>query len=122
MDWISQIFVKTPDFTRFALFTGVVAALLRPAAALFSLAAALSLVPALARAGEDVDERRDVSPTGSVRIVNMRGGMEIVGWDRDEAYVSGELDDLSDGLRFEVERSARCRRTATSDRWWAPPP
>ena len=29
--------------------------------------------------------------------------MEIVGWDRDEAYVSGELDDLSDGLRFEVD-------------------
>ncbi|MEE8078317.1 MAG: DUF4097 family beta strand repeat-containing protein [Pseudomonadales bacterium] len=82
--------MKTPDFTRFTLFTGIFAAL-------------LSLAAAPARAGDDVDERRDVSATGSVRIFNMRGGMEIVGWDRDEAYVTGELDDLSDGLRFEVD-------------------
>ena len=111
MEWISQIFLKMPDFTRVARFMGTftgINALLRPAALLglaapLGLAALSGLAPVVAHAGEDVDERRDVSATGSVRIVNMRGGMEIVGWDRDEAYVSGELDDLSDGLRFKVD-------------------
>ncbi len=93
MDWIIQIFVKTPDFSRSAPSLG----------AFTGIAALLSLAAVPAHAGDDVDESRDVSATGSVRIVNMRGGLEIVGWDRDEAYVSGELDDLSDGLRFEVD-------------------
>jgi DUF4097 and DUF4098 domain-containing protein YvlB len=43
-----------------------------------------------------------VDPTGTVRIRNPRGEIEVHGWDKSEVYIEGELDDLAEELRFEV--------------------
>lgn len=59
--------------------------------------------PGSARAGEDVDEIRQIDPNGIVHIRCTRGELNIVGWDRSEAQVEGELDDLAQALQFWVE-------------------
>lgn len=52
---------------------------------------------------EEVDERRDVVRDGLVKIKNLRGDIRIEGWGEDEIRVQGDLDELSTGLRFEVQ-------------------
>lgn len=67
------------------------------------LAAALSpLSFGNVQAGEDINELRSVNPSGIVRIHCTRGEISIIGWDRDDAQVSGELDDLARDLQFET--------------------
>jgi hypothetical protein len=69
-------------------------------------AAAVCLVWALAGAGwagEHVDQTLNVEPAGTVHIHCLRGELTIVGWDRPEVRVQGELDDLATGLRFETD-------------------
>ncbi len=65
-----------------------------------SASMAISLV---ASAGEDVDETLPASASGSIKIVNTRGEVEIIGWDRNEIHIEGELDDLAEELIFEVK-------------------
>jgi hypothetical protein len=57
----------------------------------------------VATAGEEVDRVLDASSSGSVKVVNTRGEVEIYGWDKDEIRVRGELDDLADEIIFEVK-------------------
>jgi len=38
-----------------------------------------------------------------VHVHCTRGELSIIGWDRSEAHVTGELDDLARGLQFEVQ-------------------
>jgi len=57
----------------------------------------------LASAGEEVDKTLPASANGSIKIVNTRGDVEIIGWDRDEIHIEGELDDLAEELIFEVK-------------------
>lgn len=54
-------------------------------------------------ADEDIDQTRTVDPTGTVKIHNPRGDLEIHGWDRSEVQVEGELDDLAESVQFEVD-------------------
>jgi DUF4097 and DUF4098 domain-containing protein YvlB len=54
-------------------------------------------------AGEQVDESRTVSGTGSVEIHNTRGEIEISGWNKDEVRITGELDELAEELIFDVD-------------------
>ncbi len=54
-------------------------------------------------AGEEVDIARDVPSDPVVSIENVRGEVRIEGWNRDEITVTGELDDLAEGLTFEVD-------------------
>jgi DUF4097 and DUF4098 domain-containing protein YvlB len=74
------------------------------------LAATLALAGAClgssAWGGEDVDQSKAVDPAGIVRIMNPRGEVEVYGWDRAEVRVDGELDDLAEGLTFEVDGAA----------------
>jgi len=56
-----------------------------------------------AAAGESVDLSERVPREPLVRIDNMRGEVEIRGWNRDEVTVSGELDDLAEGITFDVD-------------------
>ena len=55
------------------------------------------------QAGQNVDETRAAEPSGIVRIHCTRGDLKIVGWDRAEIQVDGELDDLADRLIFVVQ-------------------
>lgn len=54
-------------------------------------------------AGDDINQTKSVDPTGTVRIHNARGNLEIHGWDRSEIQIDGDLDDLAEAIRFEVE-------------------
>jgi len=56
-----------------------------------------------ATAGEEVDKVLAASSSGSVKVVNTRGDVEIYGWDKDEIRVQGELDDLTEEFIFEVK-------------------
>jgi hypothetical protein len=53
-------------------------------------------------AGEDVDLTKSASADGLVKIDSVRGEVIILGWDKDEISVVGELDDLAKELIFEV--------------------
>lgn len=69
-----------------------------------SKAIVLALVMGLpmAAAAKEVDEIKSVSADGLVKIKNLRGEIEIEGWDEDQVRVRGDLDELATGLRFEV--------------------
>lgn len=67
------------------------------------LPAAALLLCAGAFAGESVDVSERVPADPIVKIDNMRGEVEIRAWDREEVSVTGELDDLAEGLTFEVD-------------------
>lgn len=51
---------------------------------------------------EDVDQQHEVRVDGLIKIKNLRGDLDVVGWDQAIVKVTGELDELSEGLRFEV--------------------
>ena len=53
-------------------------------------------------AGDKIDLHKMASPNGLVTIVNVRGEVDIVGWDKNEIAIQGELDDLAEKLIFEV--------------------
>jgi len=63
--------------------------------------AALILSPGLAFAGESVNESLTADADGIVEIHNVRGTIKVVGWNKDQVEISGELDDLAEKLIFE---------------------
>lgn len=65
------------------------------------LALSLASVNALA-AGERVNETKDAASDGFVRIMVVRGSLEIEGWDRDAIQVTGRLDEQMEEFIFEV--------------------
>jgi hypothetical protein len=66
------------------------------------LACCIALLSATAaRAGEQVDKTLAADADGVVSIDNLRGTIEVSGWDRNEVRVEGELDDLAKKLVFE---------------------
>ncbi len=67
-----------------------------------SLSAALLCSPARARA---VEERHAADPQGHVEIVNVAGSVDLVGWDRPEIEVSGDVGDRVE--RVDVTTSGR---------------
>jgi len=66
------------------------------------LIGALLANPALA---ERVDRILDVAMDGRVDVYNMSGSIEILGWDRGQVQISGEIGDDVDELVFEVNGS-----------------
>jgi DUF4097 and DUF4098 domain-containing protein YvlB len=60
-------------------------------------------IASLAQAGEKIDEILDVSASGQVSIENMRGKVEIIGWNKNQMSVTGELDEKAKGYTFETE-------------------
>ncbi|SHG46932.1 DUF4097 and DUF4098 domain-containing protein YvlB [Hydrocarboniphaga daqingensis] len=49
-------------------------------------------------AGRAIDERRSLKADARVRVSNVAGSIEIVSWDKPEAYISGELGRGADKL------------------------
>ncbi len=56
-------------------------------------------------AGEAVDETLAVKADGLVRIDNVRGRIEVQGWDRNDVSVKGTLDDVTKSFTFETSGS-----------------
>lgn len=54
-------------------------------------------------AGAEVDVSKSAARDGIVRIANVRGEIDIEGWDRPEVRVRGEIDDLAEDLEFRVQ-------------------
>jgi len=54
---------------------------------------------------EDVDETQDAQADGSVDIFNLSGSIEIIGWDRNQIRVTGEISDDVEELIFHVSGS-----------------
>lgn len=55
-------------------------------------------------AGEKVDQSVETQLGDVVRIEHVRGNVEITGWDKNEVYVKGELDDRAEDFIFERGR------------------
>jgi DUF4097 and DUF4098 domain-containing protein YvlB len=50
---------------------------------------------------DDIDQQIEAKANGEVVIVNHRGKVDLIGWDRHEVSVVGELDDLTENFIFE---------------------
>lgn len=60
----------------------------------------LAMLPALALAGEEINERTDFPEDGSIEVTNVTGVIEVTTWDRSEVELTGELGSESE-LVFE---------------------
>ena len=68
---------------------------------LFAAAALLAASPAV-RAGTPINERAAANPAGSVEVSNVAGTVRVIGWDRNEVEVTGELGVGAEKLEFAV--------------------
>lgn len=69
----------------------------------FPLLLGTSLFALVVAAGDRVDLEKPAPADAIVRIENIRGEVVVTGWDRHKVAVAGELDDLAEGLVFEVD-------------------
>lgn len=75
----------------------------------------LSMAMAAAFAGENVDKTLTVKPEGVVQIENVRGKIKVVGWDKSEVSVKGELDSETEKFIFETSGSTTTIKVKTPD-------
>ena len=63
-------------------------------------------VSASAFAGQSVDRNWDIDADATISIENVAGSIEIQGWDRNEAHLTGELGDSVDELEINATGSS----------------
>ena len=68
--------------------------------------ASLLLTPLTSIAGESVDERWDIDADAAISIENIAGEIEIRGWNKNEAQLTGELGDSVDELEISATGSS----------------
>jgi DUF4097 and DUF4098 domain-containing protein YvlB len=68
--------------------------------------ALLALAPLTTLAGQQVDERWDLDANASVSIENISGEIVIEGWNKKEAYLTGELGDSVEELEIDAGKSS----------------
>ena len=66
------------------------------------LAALFLAAPGL-RASEPVDERRTLSERGVLQLEMISGSVEIIGWDKAEVAITGQLHDVSEQLEIDSD-------------------
>ncbi|MBT8048337.1 MAG: hypothetical protein KJO92_07975, partial [Gammaproteobacteria bacterium] len=88
------------------------------------IVAAAMLVPVTGLAGESVDETVEMTENGLVRVENLAGKVEFIGWDRSEVQIRGELGDhveeleitpTSTGVTIRVRNSKNKRNVDGTD-------
>ena len=67
--------------------------------------ASLALLPIYVLAGDSVNQHWDIDAEASVSIENIAGEIEIEGWDRNEAHLTGELGNSVDELEINATAS-----------------
>jgi DUF4097 and DUF4098 domain-containing protein YvlB len=82
---------------------------------MFALGLLVSFIAGAAHAGEAVDKTLSVKPDGLVRIDNVRGRIEVQGWNRSEVTVNGTLDDLAKSFVFETSGATTTVKVVTPD-------
>lgn len=70
---------------------------------LMTCCAALLLLPAVALADTQIDERHNLAAGGRIELSNVAGKVTVRGWDRNDVQLTGTL---SDGLQLRQEKSA----------------
>jgi DUF4097 and DUF4098 domain-containing protein YvlB len=70
-------------------------------------------MPALA---EKIDQTKDADDTGKVKIFNLSGDVEIIGWDRSEIQVTGTVGDDAEEFIFEVSGKVTTIKVKVPDR------
>ncbi len=75
-------------------------------------------MPALALAGDPIDERAEMAPDGKVTVINIAGDIEIDTWDRAEVHLTGDLGDGSE-LQFKASGGDVRIEVETEDRGWS---
>jgi DUF4097 and DUF4098 domain-containing protein YvlB len=73
----------------------------------------LSCMVGAAHAGEAVDKTLAVKSDGLVRIENVRGRIEVQGWERSDVMVTGTLDDLATSFTFETSAATTTVKVET---------
>jgi len=81
-----------------------------------SILLSLLLHVPFAHAGETVDKTLDVRADGWVRIDNVRGRIEVDGWNKNVVSVTGTLDDEAERLVFETDGATTTVSVVTPDR------
>lgn len=66
----------------------------------------LALAPLSVLAGQSVDERWDIDAKAMISIENIAGEIVIQAWDRNQAYLTGELGDSVDELEISASKSS----------------
>ncbi len=66
----------------------------------------LVLVSATAFAGKSVDESWNINTDANISIENVAGSIEIQGWDKSEAHLTGELGNSVDELEINASDSS----------------
>lgn len=66
-----------------------------------ALLAGLVLLSGNSLAGEKVDESLQVDANSLIEIEHVRGKAKIIGWDKSEVKIEGELGEDSEGIKFE---------------------
>jgi len=66
----------------------------------------MMLVTASAFAGQPVDKSWDIDVNATISIENVAGNIEVRGWDRAEAHLTGELGDSVDELEINATSSS----------------
>jgi len=72
-------------------------------------------------AGEKVDSRLDTSPSPKLDIEHVNGHAEILGWDKSEVHVTGELGEYTDEFVFEKRGNVVVIHVEVKqygDKWW----
>lgn len=69
------------------------------------MAVLLMFASLCAFAGQSVDESWDIDADATVSIENIAGSIEILGWDRNEAHLTGELGNSVDELEISASDS-----------------
>ena len=75
----------------------------------------MMVVAGVVWAGEAVDKTLAVKPDGLVRIENVRGRIDVEGWERSDVRVVGTLDDQAKSLTFETSGSTTTVKVETPD-------
>ena len=75
--------------------------------AITGILAAIGMLPTTAFAGADIEESADVDAVPTVRIENTRGDVTVSAWDQSRVSVTGELDDVADGLTLTTSDDGR---------------
>jgi len=61
----------------------------------------LSLLAFIANAKQSVDESMAADPKGTVEVEHINGSTKIIGWDKNEVSVKGELGEYTEEFKFE---------------------
>ena len=76
----------------------------------------LMMTSASAFAGQSVDERWDIDANATISIENIAGEIEIRGWDRNEAHLTGELGNSVEELEIDASSTRLHINVANGDR------